>query len=205
MTTCTLTYFDFHGGRGEDCRIALHAAGVDFEDDRVSKDWGARKAGTPFGSLPVFSRGGRSISDANAILALIGRENGMHPSDLWEAARHESIMGAAEDLRHVVEWVMAEKDPDQRKVVRKAMAAGALQDYGRRFSAQLADTGFLGGDALFVADLKLFVVMKWFRSGGLDHVPTTVFDGFPKLTAHYNAVAAHPAVVSWYASKGVTL
>ncbi len=205
MTTCTLTYFDFHGGRGEDCRLALHAAGVDFEDDRVRSGWPERKPGTPFGALPVFTRDGRSISDGNAILALIGRENGMHPADLWEAARQEAIMAAVEDLRHKVERVMEEKDPAQRKIVREAMAAGMLQDLGQRFEAQLPATGFLGGDALFVADLKLFVVMKWFRSGGLDHVPATVFDNFPRLTAHYNAVAHHPAVVSWYAAKGVTV
>lgn len=32
MTQYKLTYFDFAGGRGEPIRIALHAAGIAFED-----------------------------------------------------------------------------------------------------------------------------------------------------------------------------
>jgi glutathione S-transferase len=35
-----LTYFDFHGGRGEPARLALSMAGIPFKDDRVSpSDW----------------------------------------------------------------------------------------------------------------------------------------------------------------------
>ena len=55
-----LSYFDFPGGRGEDCRIALHLAGVDFEDERIKgTDWAARKATTPFGALPVLEIEGK--------------------------------------------------------------------------------------------------------------------------------------------------
>ncbi|MFT4726179.1 MAG: glutathione S-transferase [Granulosicoccus sp.] len=36
MSTYKLTYFDFDGGRGEPVRIALHAAGIKFEDVRWS-------------------------------------------------------------------------------------------------------------------------------------------------------------------------
>ena len=35
MSHYKLTYFDFDGGRGEPVRIALHAAGIDFEDHRI--------------------------------------------------------------------------------------------------------------------------------------------------------------------------
>ena len=32
MSKPRLIYFDFAGSRGEECRIALHLAGVDFDD-----------------------------------------------------------------------------------------------------------------------------------------------------------------------------
>ena len=35
MSKPRLTYFDFAGSRGEECRIALHLAGIDFDDVRV--------------------------------------------------------------------------------------------------------------------------------------------------------------------------
>ena len=36
MSDYKVTYFDFDGGRGEPVRIALHAAGIAFEDVRWS-------------------------------------------------------------------------------------------------------------------------------------------------------------------------
>ena len=35
MATLKLTYFDFHGGRGEPARIAHSIGGIPFEDHRV--------------------------------------------------------------------------------------------------------------------------------------------------------------------------
>ncbi len=38
MSKVKLSYFDFSGGRGEACRLALFLGGVDFVDDRVKFD-----------------------------------------------------------------------------------------------------------------------------------------------------------------------
>ena len=35
MTKPKLTYFDIPTSRGEECRLALHVAGVAFEDNRI--------------------------------------------------------------------------------------------------------------------------------------------------------------------------
>jgi len=35
MSKLKLTYFDFHGGRGEPARLALSIGEIPFEDDRV--------------------------------------------------------------------------------------------------------------------------------------------------------------------------
>ena len=47
--------------------------------------------------------------------------------------------------------------------------------------------------------LKIFVAMKWFKSGGIDHISEDVFAEFPKMNALYDAVADHPKVQEWYA------
>ena len=58
---------------------------------------------------------------------------------------------------------------------------------------------FAGGDTVSVADIKLFVVMGWFKKGVLDHVPTDVLAPFERLERLYQAVKNHPKVVAWYA------
>jgi glutathione S-transferase len=73
-----LIYFDAPVSRGEECRLALHLAGVDFEDVRVNpSDWPAMKAQTPYGALPVLELPGRPpLAQSNALLVLIGRGQG---------------------------------------------------------------------------------------------------------------------------------
>ncbi|MCO4746130.1 MAG: glutathione S-transferase family protein [Proteobacteria bacterium] len=195
----TLSYFDFPGGRGEDCRIALHLAGVPFTDDRIKgPEWPERKPTTPFGSLPTLELEGRGvIGQSNAILAYIGRSHGLLPSDLWESARHEAMLGSVEDLRALVNatFGMAE---EAKQAARTKLAGGKIPEWASRIEPQITGP-FIGGDAISVADLKLFVVMNWFTAGVLDHIPADVFAPFERLSAHHAAVAAHPGVQSWYA------
>ena len=104
MNKPRLIYFDAPVSRGEECRLALHIAGVDFEDARVPvADWPAMKDRMPYGSLPVLELPNRgAFAHSNAILVLIGRRHGLHPKDDFEAARHEGMMQHVEDLRAAV-------------------------------------------------------------------------------------------------------
>jgi glutathione S-transferase len=205
MPTYTLTYFDFHGGRGEDCRLALHLAGADWADDRVKgAEWRARKAETPFGAMPVLTVEGKgTLAQSNAILVFLGRTFGMHPSDPFEAARHEMILAAVEDLRAKVTPTLMIKDPAEKKAAREALAQTTIPEWGAQVEKCLGDGPFLAGDTISVTDLKLFAVIKWFASGGVDHVPTDVLASCTKLTRLYDAVKSHPGVVAYYAAKGV--
>lgn len=198
MTKPTLTYFDFPGGRGEDCRLALHVAGVDFHDDRLKgPDWGNRKPDTPFGALPVLSMDGRTLGQSNAILSYIGRTHGLHPTDAWEAAEHDAVMMFVEDLRHKVATSTRSESEDEKKASRMEFADGYLKMWADRLEQRI-EGPFLAGDALNVADLKIAGVMNWFRRGGVDHIEPTYFDRFARLTALSDAVYADPRVKSWY-------
>ena len=204
MSKPRLKYFDFAGSRGEECRIALHLAGIDFEDVRVrTSDWPALKDSTPFGAMPVLEFPGRPpLAHSNAILVLIGRQHGLHPSDPFEAARHESLLCAAEDLRHNLAPTLRISDPELKRQAREALAANELKTWGAQVERQLGDGPFVGGTALQVADIKLYMVVRWLTTGTLDHVPKTVLDHCPKLLRLFNAVADHPGVKSWLARSG---
>ncbi len=201
MTKPRLIYFDFAGSRGEECRMALHVAGVDFDDVRVKgPDWPAMKASTPFGAMPVLEMPGQPpLAHSNAILVLIGRRYGLHPTDDFEAARHESLMCAVEEVRNMISPVLRITDPEAKRLAREALAANELHTWGSQVERQLGDGPFAGGAALQVADFKLYMLVRWLVSGAMDHIPTTVLDHCPKLMGVYRAVGEHPGVQAWLA------
>jgi glutathione S-transferase len=203
MTKPRLIYFDFAGSRGEECRMALHLAGVDFEDVRVqASDWPAMKPSMPFGAMPVFEIPGKPpLAHSNAILVLIGREHGLHPAEAFEAARHEALMCAVEELRHTLTPTLRISDPEQKRQAREALAANELKVWGSQVERQLGDGPFVGGAKLQVTDLKLYMMVRWLTSGTLDHVPTTVLDHCPKLLRLFRAVGEHAGVKDWQAKS----
>lgn len=204
MTKPALIYFDFPGGRGEDCRLALHLAGVDFEDRRIpGPGWPEVKPSTPYGALPVLEIEGKGrLAQSNAILRFVGSHHDLHPSDAWQAARHEALMAAVEDVRAAIAPTLRIKDEAEKKLQREELAAGPLKRWGAHLEAEIAsaagDGPFVAGSKLNVVDLKLRGLVRWIASGALDHVPTDVFADFPKLTRVYEAVESDDRVRAWY-------
>ncbi|HKP56426.1 MAG TPA: glutathione S-transferase family protein [Polyangiales bacterium] len=199
MNKPKLTYFDAPVSRGEECRLAFHVAGVDFEDNRIpGAAWGELKPKTPFGALPVLELEGRPpLAESNAILTLIGRRHGLHPEDLFEAARHEALLSHAESLRHQVTPSLRISDEVEKKKAREALATAYLPAWGASTERQLGDGPFVAGKKLNVVDIKLYMIVRWFASGTVDHVPATVFAAFPKLTRLYEAVRDDARVKAW--------
>ncbi|MEX2122772.1 MAG: glutathione S-transferase family protein [Woeseia sp.] len=201
MSKPRLIYFDAPVSRGEECRLALHLAGVEFEDVRVAQaDWPALKPETPFGGLPVLELPGLPpLGQSNAILVFIGRRHGLHPTDDFEAARHEAVMCHVEDLRAKVGPTLRIADEAGKKAGRATLAESYLPVWAAYAERQIADAGpFFAGEKLHVVDLKLHRVVHWFASGIIDHIPTTVFSAFPKLNRVYAAVRDHERVKAWY-------
>jgi prostaglandin-H2 D-isomerase / glutathione transferase len=199
MTT-SLTYFDFDGSRGLECRLALTLAGVDFEDVRIKRgQWMDLKPQQPYGALPVLAVDGKRLAHSAAILGFIGRAHGLHPSDPWDAARHDAVMVSVEDLRHKVSGRRGMSDED-KKTEREAFAAGWLRQWASTVSDELKGP-FLEGDTLSVADLKIFVILRAFLGGTYDHIPASTFDAWPKLAAHQAAVSEYPAVAAYFAGR----
>lgn len=201
MTKPKLFYFDAPVSRGEECRLALHLAGVDFEDVRVKGDeWPALKPRTPFGAMPVFELPGRPpLAQANAILVFVGRGHGLHPKDDFEAARHEAMMGHVEDLRAVVGPTLRIKDAAEKQRAREELVASFFPVWGEQTERQLGDGPFFGGARLQVVDLKLHMAVRWFAGGKVDHVPATIFSAFPRLNRLHDAVRDDERIKAWYA------
>jgi glutathione S-transferase len=196
----TLTYFDGAFSRGEECRLALFVAGVDFADRRLSRDqWMALKPSTPFGSVPILELPGKPVlAQSNAILGYVGRLHGLHPADAHEAALHEAMMGHVEDLRAAITPSMRANDPAEKQRLREALAATTIPTWAAQAERAIDARGpFFAGEKIHVVDFKILMTVRWLRGGSLDHIPKTVLDGAPRLLRVHDAVDAHPRVREW--------
>ncbi len=152
MSKPRLIYFDAPVSRGEECRLALHLAGIDFEDVRIkSADWPAIKERMPYGGLPVLELpGSPALAHSNAILVLIGRRHRLHPADDFEAARHEGMMQHVEDLRATVSPTLRMGDAE-KKAAREALVAGFLPAWARAAERNITAGPFFGGAKIHVS------------------------------------------------------
>ncbi len=203
MNKPKLIYFDAPVSRGEECRLALHIAGIDFEDVRIKRaDWTNLKPNMPFGSVPVLELPGKpALAQSNAILTFIGREHGLHPTDSFEAARHEAVMAHVEDLRANVSPTIRIADEDEKRRAREALVATYLPTWAANAELQIVAGPFFAGNNINVVDIKLHMAVRWFIGGKVDYIPPTIFAAYPKLTRVHDAVRDDARVKAWYAKS----
>lgn len=202
MDKLKLSYFDFHGGRGEPARLALAIGGIPFEDDRIGADWQRRKGETPFGSLPVLEVDGRVLTQCNTINRYVGRLANLYPTDPWQAALCDETMDAVEDIGSKIGTTLFIADEEEKKKQRKALADGPIVLFLDRLQRNLLERGgeYFADNRLTVADLKVFVWVRHLRSGKLDHVPADLTDrAAPKLVEHLERIGSHPRIKAHYA------
>ena len=204
MTKLVLTYFDFDAGRGEAARLAMHITGVAFEDKRVVfQDWPKVKPTMPFLALPVLEVDGRLIAQSNTINRYVGKLAGLYPKDDLQAALCDEAMDATEDISTRIGNTIQMDDAGKKKV-RAELAAGAIPRFLKQLEARLTAAGgeFFADRRLTVADLKVFMWVRWLKSGALDHIPADIADqNAPGLVKHFERMSAHPKIAAYYAAR----
>lgn len=203
MTSYKLTYFDFDGGRAEPVRIAFHAAGIEFEDDRLSfQEFGEMRKDTRFNSLPVLEIDGNQVTQTNALCRYVGKMANLYPADDVQALYCDEALDALEDLLHKIVPTFGLKG-EELQHARAKLVDGWLTVHLRGLGELLARGGeYFAGDSLTMADLKVFVQVRSLRAGTLDHVPADLVDQLaPNLVEHQARVAGDPRVVAYYASR----
>lgn len=204
MTTYRLTYFDIDGGRAEPIRIAFHAAGIEFEDHRISfAEFGEMRKGTRFNSVPVLEIDGAAVTQSNAMARFVGKMADLYPEDDLQALYCDEAMGAIEDLLHHIVRTFG-LEGDALRDARKKLVDGWLSVYLRGLDELLSRGGgeYFADRRLTVADLKVFVQTRSLRAGTLDHVPTDIVEKLaPGLVAHQARVESDRRVAAYYASR----
>jgi glutathione S-transferase len=172
MPTLRLSYFDFHGGRAEPARLALHIGGVAFEDHRMDyAAFGAFRSSTPFGQVPTLEVDGVLVTQSDAINRYVGKLTGLYPTDPFQAL-------LCDEVAYVVEDAGVKMGPtfrmtgEAQKEARLALVNGSMPVYLAWLQKQLLAHGgeYFADNRLTVADLKVFVDVRGLNSGRLDHI-----------------------------------
>jgi len=203
MSRFNLTYFDFNGGRGEPIRIAFHAAGVDFEDHRISFETFMKTRGDMrFTCLPELEVDGVTVTQSNSILRYVGKLAGLYPEDDLQALHCDEAMDAVEDLLHQIVHTFG-LEGDELKAAREKLADGWISVFIKGLAEILERAGgeYFADNRLTVADLKVFTQVRSLRAGTLDYVPVDLVDKLaPGLVRHEERVGNDPVVTQYYAS-----
>jgi glutathione S-transferase len=204
MTHYRLTYFDVDGGRGEPIRIAFHAAGIDFEDHRISfQEFQETRASFPFTCVPVLEIDGQPVTQSSAICRYVGKMAGLYPEDSLQALYCDETLGAIEDTtNHIAQTMLL--SGDALREAREALASGRLPILLRGLDGLLSRGGgkYFADNRLTIADLGAFVQARWLRSGFLDHLPEDLVDRVaPALVEHQTRVETDPKVAAYYQAR----
>ena len=206
MPKLKLSYFDFDGGRGEPARLALNIGGIPFEDHRINpKEWPAHRERTPFLALPMLEVDGKVVTQSNSINRYVGRLANLYPQDPVQALLCDEAMDAAEDIGTRIASTM-DLPADAKQQAREKLVSGHITRYLEQLQARLQAAGgeYFADRRLTVADLKIYMLVRWLRSGALDHIPKDLVDRVaPSLVRHFDRVAAHPKVADYYARRKV--
>jgi glutathione S-transferase len=202
MPTYKLSYFDMDGGRAEPIRIAFHAAGIPFEDERVGfPDFGKFRETTPFNTVPVLEIDGVPVTQSNAMCQYAGKLAGMYPVDALQALYCDEVLGAVEDMSHHMVRTFG-LEGEALKSARKELAEGWFTVYTTGLGKLLERGGgkYFADNKLTVADLKVHVMLRMIIAGNLDHIPEDFVEKLaPNLAEHSKRIANEPQVLAYYA------
>ena len=199
-----VTYFDIDGGRAEPIRIALHAAGLEYEDVRWSfPEFGEKRQSVRFQAVPFIAIDGKQITQSNAISRYIGKMCDLYPEDAMQAMYCDEVIEALEDLNHYVVQTFGLQG-DELKAAREKLMEGRLTVFIKGLSDLLARGGgnYFVNDRLSIADLKMATQLKMLRSGNLDHIPSDFVDKLsPELAEFERRIEQEPIVEAYYATR----
>lgn len=204
MTSYRVSYFDVDGGRAEPIRIALHAAGIAFEDRRLSfQEFGEKRGSFRFTCVPTVEIDGHEFTQSNALIRYTGKLAGLYPENALQALYCDEAMDAVEDLTSHIARTMRMQGEELR-TARAALVDGWIPVYLKGLAALLQRGGgqYFADGRFTVADLKVSGIVGWLSHGALDHIPQDLVQNVaPTLAEHAGQVMQQPAVAAYYAGR----
>eukprot|EP01055_Gregarina_sp_Pseudo9_P004642 Gregarina_sp_Pseudo_9__4641@NODE_482_length_2733_cov_317_792502_g454_i0_p1_GENE_NODE_482_length_2733_cov_317_792502_g454_i0NODE_482_length_2733_cov_317_792502_g454_i0_p1_ORF_typecomplete_len691_score166_30GST_N/PF02798_20/3_4e02GST_N/PF02798_20/1_1e09GST_N/PF02798_20/3_9e10GST_N_3/PF13417_6/87GST_N_3/PF13417_6/6_6e05GST_N_3/PF13417_6/0_00012GST_N_3/PF13417_6/3_9e03GST_C_3/PF14497_6/0_05GST_C_3/PF14497_6/7_4e09GST_C_2/PF13410_6/14GST_C_2/PF13410_6/2_9e02GST_C_2/PF13410_6/0_75GST_N_4/PF17172_4/0_0 len=195
-----LYYYDVPG-RAESTRLLLHAAGVEFEDIRFSKDTAADfKSLAPLGLFPVLVYRGRTYCESGALLRFAGALTGLAPVTAHGRAVAETIASFLTEgelaIKHAFKIPQEEALP-----ILKSELVPFLDRLEKWVTESAISTGYaVEGTATWI-DFGLATVIQFAIDKTLYQDVDQVAQSMPSLAAIYRSVYEHPKVKRYLESR----
>ncbi|XP_033127339.1 probable glutathione S-transferase 5 [Anneissia japonica] len=206
MPSYKFTYFSARGA-GETSRLLFAAAGVEYEDVRVTHpQWPVLKPTMPFGQLPVLEvDDGEPMPQSRAIENYLAREFGLYGSDSWETATIDVVNETAREFKPMFASLFHAKTPEAKKELVTDLSEnlapklfGHLEKYLKKNNG---GEGWFVGNSMSYADLVTFAVMENVVGTITEDV---ALKNFPKLRGHFKRVASQERIATWLEKRPVT-
>lgn len=206
----TLYYFKIPFWRAEVSRLSLYIGNIPFEDYRIEgndydkfKQTGElpNKKIAPFKQLPVLDVDGKIFAQTGAIARYCGKLSGLYPkNDDYNAALIDQIIEGAQDINYLVTLSGRDKDTERKKTARNILATKHLPKWFQFLENLLKQNTksiyFVDSD-LTIADLAIWRLLGWLKSGMIDGVPTTILDDYDHLNKLREEIYKNPKVIKW--------
>ena len=213
-----LIYFNFPFWRAEVSRIALFHAGIKFEDVRISSEEfttikanGTLKDGTiiPTKALPCLTVDGVSICQTGAIARFCGKLSGLYPNDDYLACAFiDQILDTCSDITNALSYPPNFQNENDQENFRKSLyqVDGKLTKYFKALNLIMKDYNSIIKDLspslhFTIGDLATWGIVKWFKSGVIDYIPTNIADSYTDLILTHNRISELKTVQEWLSKK----
>lgn len=206
----TLYYFKIPFWRAEVTRLSLFIGNIPFEDYRIEGDDydKFKKSGelpnkkiAPFKQLPVLDVDGKIFAQTGAIARFCGKLSGLYPkNDDYKAALIDQIIETAQDINFLVTLSSRDKDPEKRRAARDILTNKHLPkwfEFLENILKQNVHSVYFVGNDLTIADLAIWRLLGWLKSGMLDGVPTTILDEYNNLNKLRDEIYKNHKIIKW--------
>lgn len=195
--------------RAEVLRVSLFIGNIPFEDIRISKEEFIeviltgklrKKIEIPFHQLPVLEINGKIIGQTGGIARYCGKLSNLYPKDDLLAAKVDQIIDTASDITNLVSPSLKEKDGIKKKEMRERLTNKLLPrwfNYLEKLLQKEVNSKWFVNNQISIADIAIWRLLGWLKSGMLDGIPKKICENYPKLNNIYTEVHKHPKVQEW--------
>jgi len=195
-----LTYFDARG-RAETSRLILAYAGVDYEDDRLSREqFDELKPSLQYGQLPVMTVDGSTLYQSMTMARYLAREYGLNGASNQENAQADEIVDVINDMQQAIYLAFFVQDPAEKEEKMKEVLGTKVPQGLLRLEKVLAGRGgqFFAGNALTWAELHLLQFVDLAKTTSKDD---QILDPTPKLSNLDKRIRAVPNIAKWLETR----